>query len=192
MLNNARMLFAVLVIAGALVLPSAPTSAAGDCSPKSLAKCRDTNQLVWSASFEDSLRRFFGHRRADYLHKGKPLVSDQTISVLGGPPDAPQRIGDLWRFTACRSHSCSERGAAVLKPGGELIAVAIMHSRCAEPGHTLDCSSHWTLSIFTRPSSHSKMVVENLSKWGKSDVGGGDNPQGLPVDRLDDVEVIDF
>jgi len=184
------MRFAILVVSGAIALSCSATSAVGGCSPEALAKCRDTNQLIWNKTFEDSLRRFFGHRRADYLYEGNPLVSDQAIAVLGGPPDAPQRIGDLWRFTACRAHSCPEKGAAVLKPDGELVAVAILHSPCRELGRRMDCSSHWTLSIFIHPSSRSTMVIENLSEWGKAEVDAEYHPQGLPVDQLDGIEVI--
>lgn len=184
------MRFAILVVAGALALSCTATSAAGDCSPETLAQCRDTNQLIWSRTFEASLRHFFGQRRANYLYEGNPLVSDQANAVLGGPPDAPQRMGDLWRFTACRAHSCPEKWPAVLKPDGELVAVAILHSACSEPDRRMDCSSHWTLSIFIHPSSRSTMVIVNLSGWARAEVDGDYHPQGLPVDQLDGIEVV--
>src|SRR5215469_12376173 len=91
----------MLVGVGALALSNGATATAGGCSLGKLDQCRDTNQLIWNRAFEASLRRFLGHRRANYLHNGNPLISDQAIDVLGGPPDAPERIGDLWRFTAC-------------------------------------------------------------------------------------------
>lgn len=180
----------VFFVAGALALSCVAASAAGGCSLRTLDQCDNTNQLIWNRVFEASLRHFFGHRRANYLYNGDPLVSNQAIAVLGGPPDTPERIGDLWRFTACRAHSCPEKGAAVLEPDGRLIAVAILHSPCAEPNRPTDCSSHLTLSIFIRPSNQSASVIANLSSWGRAMVNGEYHPPSLPADQLDQVEVV--
>lgn len=180
----------VFFVAGALALSCVAASAAGGCSLRTLDQCDNTNQLIWNRVFEASLRHFFGHRRANYLYNGDPLVSNQAIAVLGGPPDTPERIGDLWRFTACRAHSCPEKGAAVLEPDGRLIAVAILHSPCAEPNRPTDCSSHLTLSIFIRPSNQSASVIANLSSWGRAMVNGEYHPPSLPADQLDRVEVV--
>jgi hypothetical protein len=190
MIGRVRMRFAIFVVAGALLLPCTVISATGGCSPETLDQCRDANRLIWSKTFAGRLRHFLGRRRANYLSEGKHLVSDQVIAVLGGVPDAPQRIGDLWRFTACRAHSCSEKGAAVLKPDGEFVAVAILHSPCGEPDRRIDCASHWTLSIFCHPSDTSSAVIGNLSEWARAAVHGDDNAQGLPANRLDGVDVV--
>ena len=185
------MKFAVHLVIGALMLSFVPACAAGRCSLEMLSGCTNTNELIWNKAFETSLRKFFGNRRADYLYyEGHPLVADQAIEVLGGPPDVPQRIGDLWRFTACRAHSCPEKGAAVLTSDAKLIAVAILHSLCGEPYHNDDCSSHWILSVFIHPTRQSAIVIDNLSKGGRAQVDSEYDPPSLPADQLDKIEVI--
>lgn len=161
------MKFTGLVVAGAFALSCGQVLSAARCSPLALEQCRDTNALIWSPEFKTELRHFFGLRRANFLYGGNPLLSDQAIAVLGGPPDEPQHIGELWRFTACRAHSCDEKGAAVLRPDGELVAVAILHMSCGETAPELECGFVRTLSIYIHQSDQSPNVIENLAGWVK-------------------------
>lgn len=163
--------------------------AAARCSLSHLEFCTDTNELVWSQAFESAVRRFLGDRRANYLY-GRGRVSDQAIDVLGGPPDRPTKIGRFWRFTACRAHSCSEKGAAVIAPNGEIEALAILHSDCAEVTRPTDCFAHDTLTIFTRSLGPSPSIVENLSIWAKTKADEEYHPPSLPATHLDRTEVI--
>jgi hypothetical protein len=165
------------------------TPATGDvhCDLRRLSACRDTNELIWDKTFEGEVQRFLGRRRASYL--GRPGgLADQMIEVLGGPPDDPTKIGSRFRFTACRAHSCDEKGAAVLEPDGRLVALAILHSACGAPHAANDCFAHETLDIFAR-SPVGADVVDNLSSWARSEIAQGYTAPGEPADRLDAVRV---
>ena len=60
-------------------------------------------------------------------------------------------IGKRFAFTACRAHSCDEKGATVLEPdAGRLVALAHLHSACGKPHSSADCYAHETLTIFVR------------------------------------------
>jgi hypothetical protein len=156
------------------------------CGPAHLEECRNTNVLIWNPAFEAEIRKFLGNRRADYLYAGRPLVSKQMIDVLGGPPDGPRRIGDLWLFTACRAHSCQEKGAAVLEPKGGIIALAILHSACTwRRGEGDDCVSHDVLTTFVR-SAVPDGVVKRVTDWAGDEV----RRENDPAESLDRTEVI--
>lgn len=103
------------------------------------------------------------------------------MEVLGGPPDDPQRIGARYRFTACRHHSCDEKGAAVLEPDGRVVATAILHTRCLEPKPPGGCSDHAVLTLFVRNPAREAPVIENLTAWAKGEM--------LRYETLERVEV---
>ena len=156
------------------------------CGLKQPALCRDTNALVWSKGFDRAIHAFVGDRQADFLYKGHS-VAEQAIDVLGGAPDDAARIGPYWRFTACRAHSCGEKGAVVLLPDGKIVAIGILYSRCesSQPGPA--CYAHDTLTLFVRDAGPD--VIRNLKSWG--DVAARDSSSpGLPATTLDVVEVI--
>ena len=159
---------------------------AGPCRLDVLAACRDTNALAWSDGFDAEVSAFLGGRRADFLYKDHS-VAEQAIDVLGGPPDAPTRIGPYWRFTACRAHSCGEKGAVVLLPSGAIVAVGILHSRCALPQPGTDCFAHDTLTLFVRNAGPD--VIRNLRSWGEDQARDG-RVAGLRATTLDAVEVV--
>jgi hypothetical protein len=100
-------LFLALSIAPQPSVAQAPATA---CGLSNLAACRTTNALIWDTGFRQALAQFLGERQAAYLWEGGSVLG-QARAVLGGPPDAPTLVGDLYRFTACRLHSCTEKGA---------------------------------------------------------------------------------
>jgi hypothetical protein len=176
------------VVAILLALAVAATPAPAPCGLHRLDACEDTNRLVWDAGFRRAVKRFLGPRRASYVdHRG--LVAGQMIDVLGGPPDPPDMIGERFRFTACRAHSCDEKGAAVLEPDGRLVALAILHSSCGEPHPSNDCYAHVTLTLFVRNPKREREVIDNLSDWARSEVADAYTAQGLTPEQLDGVEI---
>ena len=168
----------MLAILTALVtLSAAPVTAATskakvECSIAALDGCRNTNVLVGDPAFARAVRRFVGPTRVRFLYAG-PL-NDQQMEVLGGPPDPPVRIGSLYRFTACRYHDCTEKGAVVLEPQGRIVATAVLHSTCILPRASPTCFNENVLSVFVRDPSGAKVVVDNLSAWASAEIATED------------------
>jgi len=161
---------------------------AARCGLNHLALCRNTNQLVSEKRFVQAVATFVGNRRAAYLYETS--VADQLLEVLHGPPDDVQRIGALYRFTACRAHSCEEKGAAVLAPDGRVVALGILHSNCGAPRPSSDCSRHETLTLFVRDPARRRGVIADLSDWAQSEVGDSYVFPGMKSARLDGVRVV--
>lgn len=153
----------MIAILAALAAAAAPAPANETCALAHPEACGDTSQLFGDKAFVARIKAFVGRGEADYLYPAS--LAEQQLAVLGGPPDAPERIGGLYRFTACRQHSCAEKGAVVLDPTGRLVATAILHSACAVTRPTEDCSTHYVLSVFVSDPSASKPVVDDLGAW---------------------------
>jgi hypothetical protein len=166
---------------------AAPSTTGPVCALNRLSACQNTNQLAWDDAFNRAVARFLGRRRASYLDRSG-LISDQILDVLGGPPDDAQKIGGRFRFTACRAHSCEEKGAAVLEPDGRLVALAILHAGCGARHSANDCFAHQTLNIFVRDPKE-QAVIDNLSAWARSEIAQAYTPPGEPPDQLDAVQV---
>ncbi|WP_156359355.1 hypothetical protein [Sphingomonas sp. Leaf242] len=147
--------------------------------------------MITAPAFTAAVRRFIGKRKASYLYANGD-VADQQIEVLHGPPDEPTRIGALYRFTACRAHSCPEKGAAVLDPAGKIVALAILYSPCAT-ADTRDCNRREDLVVFMgeRDRLQRVEVVANLRAWAVEQVAGSYTLPGQPKMRFGGMQVID-
>lgn len=159
------------------------------CGLDHLDLCQNTNALVWDRQFRKAVERFVGSRRAAYLYDEAP-VAEQMLDVLGGPPDDVERIGSLYRFTACRAHSCTEKGAAVLEPNGRVVALGILHGACALQHPSQDCFAHNTLTLFVRSGEEHGPAVEDLTDWAKEMIAQAYQSPGLPDATLDAVEIV--
>ncbi len=131
-----RTLFPLLL--AICILPLLPALAhAQGCTLHTLSECDNTNQLVWDQAFDDALADFIGDRPAGWLYEDGTMLG-QVQAVLGGPSNAPVYFSNnLVRFSACRHHSCPEKGAVVLTTDGEIVAVGVIH---------FDVSRHFTLN----------------------------------------------
>ena len=176
---------------GVVMMLSAAAGPGAACAPARLSACRDTNQLVMVPAFTAAVRRFIGKRKAAYLY-AQGDVADQQIEVLHGPPDEPTRIGNLYRFTACRAHSCPEKGAAVLDPAGKIVALAILYSPCAK-ADTRDCNRRDDLVVFMRERDRQQRVdvVTNLHSWAVEQAAESYTLPGQPKVRFGGMQVID-
>ncbi|KQS49330.1 MULTISPECIES: hypothetical protein [unclassified Sphingomonas] len=179
----------LLMMLSAAAAPAA--GPAGTCAPPRLAACRDTNELVMAPAFTAAVRRFIGKRKASYLYANGD-VADQQIEVLHGPPDEPTRIGELYRFTACRAHSCPEKGATVLDPSGKIVALAILYTPCATTD-ARDCNRRDDLVVFMRERDRLQRVevVANLRAWAVEQVAGSYTVPGQPKVPFGGMQVID-
>jgi hypothetical protein len=178
----------IALLAAMSMMATAQADIAG-CTLHRLEACSGANQLVWDKPFQRALNRFVGTRQADYLG-WDATVAVQLMEVLGGPSDDVTRIGSRYRFTACRHHSCFEKGAAVLEPNGRIIALGIIHTACTKKTRDYDCSKHNTLSIFMK-TPEDKVVIDNLAGWARLAIDGYNEPKTGPNKlTLDQVEVI--
>ena len=165
MTRNLWLLFGLLLTLSA-GLPRATDASPAECGLHALDGCRNTNQLIWDPAFAPAVRALLGDREASYPYK-QDRVSTQALTVLGGPPDLPQRLGEWYRFTACRLHSCDEKGAVVLTGDGRIMAVAILHSLCAQPVRPDRCSAHTRLALYLHPRADAALITADLSRWAR-------------------------
>ncbi|GAA4769360.1 hypothetical protein GCM10023219_14490 [Stakelama sediminis] len=158
-----------MAVVSALLLALAQGAVKPSCSPAHLEQCSDTNQLIWSDAFTAELKAFLGGMRGSYLFDDAP-VFDQQREVLGGPPDVPQRLtnGD-WLFTACRAHSCEEKGAVVLSPEGHILATGMLDFHCHKtPPYQAGCERGPTLDVFVAHHGDHRDAVAAMRRWAEA------------------------
>ena len=146
------------------------------CVPARPATCADTNMLVLSPAFRPRLASFLGRTRGSYLDRDGPVI-DQAIEVLHGPPDPPKRLTDgSWLFTACRAHSCPEKGAVALSKTGQVLAFGILSFDCHRaPAGKPRCDDGPSLTLFVphavvrAPTAYSTAIVQWARSSAKAD-----------------------
>lgn len=88
----------------------------------------DTNHLVLDKQFRIATERFFHKHEDAYLTARKQLTSKTMIEALHGPPDKIRVIHDRYLIaSACRAHSCPEKGLVVMDTKTGDMAYAIVH-----------------------------------------------------------------
>lgn len=141
------------------------TDAKPSCGLSNLNLCRNVNHLM-SPEFAVAVRQFIGPGRASLLYPGS--LADQQMDVLGGPPDDAMRVGDLYRFSACRRHSCPEKGAVLLDSSGKIVATAILYSRFYDRPQPEDWSDLDALNVYVSDPAKARALVEHLIAWAKA------------------------
>ena len=175
-----------------LALALAAAASVPPCDLGHLARCPDTNALVWSKGWDKAVRDFLGplgSKRVDYLDRGGTL-SSAVAAVLGGPPDERARAGEYYRFSACRAHSCPEKGAVLLTPNGRIQAIAVLHSDCAKMPTPDHCFLHDHLVVIVRDLKITRKAVGYLTDWAKKAEAADHAAYHQPASRLDGVEVL--
>ncbi|MFZ4690161.1 MAG: hypothetical protein ACOYLS_13045 [Polymorphobacter sp.] len=147
-------------------------AAAMPCSMAAPAQCSTTSELMWAPGTETALKGFFGTARGDYLMPNA-LVWKQAREALGGPPEEPLRLKDVsLLFSACRAHSCPEKGAMVVTPAGKIRAAALLHYRCTRAG----CANNARLALFYRqPAEADGLAMRALIGWARG-LNKGETP----------------
>ena len=142
------------------------TGLAAECSLSAPAACTNTNELVTSPGFFESLVRFVGPGKSSYVYQNANNYN-QVMGVLGGSPEARRDIdGGSSLFTSCRPHDCDDKGALIAGSNGGIEAASVLHSDCLI-SKSMDCPYHQTLTIFAHhPLSPSNMSA--LSNWARS------------------------
>ena len=133
------------------------------CNLGDLDACHTTNQLVWAQGFTDKVEKFLGTEPGNFLYsKPNVLASNDAMEVLGGPPDRPVSVADgMTLFSACRSHSCSEKGAIFFDVPGNVVAIGVAHFACMSGR----CDDDYTLTIFIRDETMRVKATSILSNW---------------------------
>ncbi len=175
-------------LALALAAAPAPPIGAGACSLFNLGACANAGALIQDAGFQAALKAFVGQRRTAYLTPGGQAYGE-AMTALGGPAEPVRRLRSLYVFTACADASCADQGAVVLRPDGELVAVAILHSDCNGLRRAGDCVNTKVLSIL-RGGDDDLSVIETLSDWARRGLADQPIASGAPIPVLDRVEVV--
>lgn len=119
---------------------------------------RSTNELVLDKEFKEIARNFFGKEKDHYLSAKSSLTSDTVIEVLHGRPQKVTLKDNHYLIaSACRAHSCREKGIAIMDIDSGQIGYGIVH-------YSLDWSdksrkSHnkeGYLTVFTKKSATSE------------------------------------
>lgn len=178
-----------ILLAGALLAPKLadPYGSARNCAVTRLDQCPNVNALVWDPRFSAMVAAFVGRARVSLIYRG--TLDDQQIAVLGGAPEDTRLIGGLYFFAGCRHHSCSEKGAVVLTPSGNIVATAILHSRIFEATSPAASISGNVISIYSRDPAHAARVIDNLTEWALEGVARSPTISGLSPKTLDRVDV---
>ncbi|GAK34494.1 hypothetical protein AQ1_02393 [alpha proteobacterium Q-1] len=152
--------FLILLFFATSTMPALPAHAQG-CTLHTLSKCDNTNQLIWDQAFDDAMAAFIGDRPAGWLYEDGTMLG-QVRAVLGGGADKPVYFSQgLVRFSACRHHSCDEKGAVVLTTEGEIVAVGVIHFDVSR-----EYSGHRMLTILTRKrDDRFQEVADHLVAW---------------------------
>lgn len=157
-------MFAALI--SSLLVASATIAATPRCSVKHPDRCRNTNQLVWSPGFDRAVRAFAGQSRTEHLYDGS-LLNREMVEVLGGPPHDPVKWNGRYIFSACRAHSCDEKGAVVLTPTGQIEALAMIWYPCAGKWRSQSsCADRPRLTILARQPNNMPLM-KRLEKWAR-------------------------
>ena len=142
---------------------SPQVSVAADCGLTTPYACANTNQFVSRPGFFRSLVRFVGPGTSNYVYRNAGNAN-QVMGVLGGPRDDRKDIeAGRFLFTACRPHSCDEKGALIVDGRGKIEAASVLHTDCVT-NHMPGCPFRQTLTIFVhQPLSMSNMAA--LKNW---------------------------
>lgn len=166
-------------------LTAAVAAAAGTpCELASIRSCADTNQLVWSKSFQPALETFLGKRAVTWLGE-KAEIAEVVSEVLGGPPDAPVEVkGGLIRFSAVRPQSATERGAVFIAADGAIKAAGVLHFNCAQR-----CDKTYSLTMLM--TAEDKALMQLVLAWGVEQMQlNEENGLGKDLVTIGRVEVL--
>ncbi len=156
--------------------------AAAACTISTPVRCRDTNELIRSSTAQAQVRHFVEGRRGAYLYARVAGTGDQLIEVLGGPPDRPTKVGPYFLFSACRAHSCDEKGALLIDAKGALAGAAILYTGCGAGGAIVCGTSDRRLALFVATPIPSDATVR-LQRWGNA-AAASNSLTSIAVERV--------
>lgn len=126
------------------------------------------------------LRQFAGKLRGHYTQVYPPLVSDQILENLTGPPETTVDLpGGLRLVSGCRWQSCDEKAAVILSGGYQVQAAAMIHFGCywTQPPHRTrkgslngpsKCDENQpVLTVFMHHSAQSDELNSALQAWAR-------------------------
>jgi hypothetical protein len=160
--------FAALVMVmctGALVQahPAKAVKARPTCSIARAELCSSSNDLVWSKGFRPVLAGFVGPVHKDWLSTDGALSQSAWESLIVPEGGSPEGLDDgSLLFSGCRSHSCPEKGAIVIRDG-RILAVALLNFHCK----AVSCDDLPTLDILIHDRALEPTLVPALTRWGR-------------------------
>ena len=138
------------------------------------AHAQDLRSQILKAAYAELLRNF-GNEKSDMIKPGGNLAS-QMDEMLGGPPDElVEMSGNVFFFSACRQHSCDEKGAIIIDMESQkLLAGAWRHFHCQDrPRGVSKCDNEPTISSYYFPEIKKNIKVEadvkeKINAWSES------------------------
>ncbi|HGJ5067314.1 TPA: hypothetical protein ACJGSF_005552 [Salmonella enterica subsp. enterica serovar Muenchen] len=130
-----------------------------------------TNELFLDQNnyFEKHINHFFGGLQGFYFWNGS--VAKQVIAGLSGPPnDIVQIDKNVHMATACRAHSCTEKGAYITDGRHELFA--LIGYMCPAENGKVEYKYDGCLSIFYNNRHAEKELSPWLIRWKERIVPG--------------------
>jgi hypothetical protein len=169
---------ATLLTALAIIAAQPPAVAQSTCTPLNPAACQPANKALADIDIGRNILAFLGKEPgllASYPNAKAPMntwkAREDAFEILGGPADAPVTLDKgLMMLTACRAHSCGEKGAMVLKPNGDVAAIALLAIRYTNPALTEAEQVYQPskLLIFVaKADSKTGPVVPAITAWAK-------------------------
>ncbi len=148
-----------LTIAFTLLIATASQADYKTCALKKITACDNTNELTLSSGFEPALKRFAGKQKVRWLGP-KMTLSNVVLEVVGaGGDDRVEAAPGLYRFSAFRPHSATERGAVFVAADGKVKAAGVLHFNCAK-----SCDKTYNLAIILKaPDAELEKLVK---AWG--------------------------
>ncbi len=174
------------------------------CSATQPRACRDTGDFRSSGGFFESVKRFVGNRQLSDNPRDK-IDAREVADALDGPPDTPYQIGPFYRFTACWPHQCMVKGAGIVTPEGQIVAVAHLAQACKAASNAQSCKAlgfpdtclkgcedRYILSLLVHDRHALPIYLDDLIDWARHAVDGqviykGDDPQLREV-RIADLD----
>ncbi|HVY88796.1 MAG TPA: hypothetical protein VG942_08005 [Hyphomonadaceae bacterium] len=158
-----------------LVAAQAPALAQSACTPLDPAACQPSNPALANIDIGRNILAFLGKEPgllASYPTAKPPVdqwkARDDVFEILAGPADAPVMLDKgLMMLTACRAHSCGEKAAMVLKPNGDVAAIALLAIRYTNPALREDQQVYQPskLLVFVAKAEKAGASVPAITAW---------------------------
>ena len=135
----------------------------------------NTNHLVLGKQFSQLTKKFFGNMHDKYLSNKNFLTSNTLIQGLGGSPDEIQFVENRYIVaTACRAHSCEEKGFVIIDSKTNDTAYALVHYSMDWSNKT-GYNKNGYLTVFFKEDvldDFKKLTMEKISVWQSTFISG--------------------
>ena len=124
---------------------------------------------IFSPVLAKELRKEYGKTRGTYFIPNA-LVSDQIGMGLGLPDETRQLADGNFLVSGCMPHSCTEEGAVIVTPSGNVLASGLINYPCVfkrklEGVHCDARTDPPVLTVFAKAANNKPAIVRELADW---------------------------